>query len=111
MADLDNNGRRLKEQKPVSSRKTGNGFTAAQSAWQMEALNSHNSFRARHRVPPLELDDAISREAQDYADYLAKNNLFQHSTDRDGLGENLYGMGGSASVMDNHLGKLRKVFL
>jgi hypothetical protein len=57
MADLDNNGRRLKEQKPVSSRKTGNGFTAAQSAWQMEALNSHNSFRARHRVPPLELDD------------------------------------------------------
>jgi hypothetical protein len=76
----------------------------------MDALNSHNSFRARHGVSPLVLDDVISRKAQTYAEYLAKNNRFAHSSDRDGLGENLYTIIASRSVMDNSLGKMRSLF-
>jgi uncharacterized protein YkwD len=110
MATVNNSNRRLQEQNSVSSRKTRIDFTAAQRAWQTEALKSHNSFRARHGVPALVLDDEINRKAQDYAEYLAKNNRFEHSKDRDGLGENLYGKGGSESLINDSLGELASRF-
>ena len=107
---VGNNRRRLKEHKSVLPRKAGNGFSATQNTWQMEALNSHNSFRTRHGVSLLVLDDAISRQAQTYAEYLAKNNRFKHSSDRHDLGENLYTIAGSRSLMNNSLGKIRSLF-
>jgi len=85
----DNNDDQLQEQNKGSSGKNLNVFTSAQSGWQMEALKSHNSFRARHGVSALVLDDGISHKAQVYAEYLAKNNRMEHSSDRDGLGESL----------------------
>lgn len=66
------------------------GFTAVQNTCQQETLKVHNTYRARHGVPPLILDDTICRKAQQYADYLAKTGQFRHSSNRDGLGENLY---------------------
>lgn len=70
----------------------------------MEALEAHNRFRALHGVPPLVLKPEISQKAKIYAEYLAKNNLFEHSQDRDGLGENLYTMSSSESLKNVPLG-------
>ncbi|CAF2083199.1 unnamed protein product [Rotaria magnacalcarata] len=74
--------------------------------WQQEALEAHNEFRARHGVPPMVLDEDISRKAQAYADYLAANNLFHHSGDRGGLGENLYTKSSSQPLKNESLCKL-----
>ncbi|CAF1460880.1 unnamed protein product [Adineta steineri] len=81
------------------------GFTAVQKACQMGALELHNSLRARHGVPALTLDDSISNSAQAYAEYLANSGRFEHSSDRDGLGENLYESWGSAPEDNSDQGR------
>lgn len=86
------------EEESGSSFKPRAGFTAEQNACQQEALKLHNVLRARHGVPALVLDDNINRKAQAYADYLAKSGRFQHSSDRNGLGENLYTQMGSMAM-------------
>jgi uncharacterized protein YkwD len=45
-------------------------------------------LRALHGVPALKMNNSINAIAQNYAQYLASKNLFQHSNAR-GLGENL----------------------
>ncbi|CAF1392433.1 unnamed protein product [Rotaria sp. Silwood1] len=57
-------------------------------------LDAHNKYRASHCANPLQLDDTLSRSAQNYAHTLAYTNSFQHSGIR-GVGENLY-MGATA---------------
>jgi uncharacterized protein YkwD len=71
-------------------------FTPAQTKFQQEALVRHNILRARNCALPLQLDDKLSETAQAYAEYLANNNLFQHS--QNGYGENLYMMSSSGSL-------------
>ncbi len=56
----------------------------------------HNQLRAKHCVPPLVLDDVLNQVAQNYSEYLAANNLFQHSYNE--YGENLYSMDSSAAI-------------
>jgi CRISPR/Cas system-associated endoribonuclease Cas2 len=70
-------------------RRQTSGFTTGQRQYQQYALEAHNEHRARHCVSPLELDDIISRSAQNYAQHLAKINQMVHSG-TSGLGENLY---------------------
>ncbi|CAF0763149.1 unnamed protein product [Rotaria sordida] len=77
---------------------------AMPNTWRMQALNAHNAFRARHGVPPLVLKDEITHKAQAYAEYLAENNLFNHSSNRDNLGENLYTMSSSEPLTNESLG-------
>ncbi|CAF2532699.1 unnamed protein product [Rotaria sp. Silwood2] len=77
---------------------------AKPNTWEMQALNSHNAFRAHHGVPPLVLKDEITRKAQAYAEYMAENNLFEHSSNRDNLGENLYTMSSSEPLTNESLG-------
>ena len=93
------------EEESTSSLQARNGFTAEQNACQIEALKLHNSLRARHSDPALVLDDAISRKAQAYAQYLASSGRFQHSSDRDGLGENLYSAWSSVATERTGFGK------
>ncbi len=71
----------------------------------MEALKQHNSLRAHHCVSTLTLDDAISQKAQAYAEYLANSGRLYHSSDRNGLGENLYIEWSSIPVDNVGLGK------
>lgn len=69
-------------------------FTEEQRRFQNDTLIAHNILRARHCVPPLELDDEINVRAQEFAEVLASNasNLY-HSTNRMGrFGENLYSL-------------------
>ncbi|CAF1292407.1 unnamed protein product [Rotaria sp. Silwood1] len=84
--------------------KTQKSADVTSNAWEIQALNSHNEFRARHGVPPLVLKDEITRKAQAYAQYLTENNLFEHSTNRDNLGENLYTMSSSEPLTNKSLG-------
>lgn len=48
-----------------------------------------NSLRALHNAQPLTYDKNIELIAQNYSTYLNKNNLFQHSNNKQ-YGENLY---------------------
>ncbi|CAF0948842.1 unnamed protein product [Rotaria sp. Silwood1] len=79
---------------------SANAFTTAQTRFQAETLQRHNELRARHCAPPLQLDNNLSTIAQNYAEYLASRNLFQHSNN--GYGENLYMMSSSSSLANLH---------
>lgn len=57
----------------------GSGFAQSQ-------LAKTNSYRAKHRAGSLTLDSALTRAVQQYADKMARNNLWEHG----GQGENLY---------------------
>ena len=62
-----------------------------------EALAVHNQLRARHHAPPLKLNKELCQIAKKYAQYLADNELFEHSKGKyhgDNMGENLYMCGG-----------------
>lgn len=74
--------------KRVEGSPPGGGMT-------QEILNAHNSYRAEVGVPPLAWSDSLASHAQEWANHLAANGLFQHSG-ADGEGENLW-MGTSGS--------------
>ena len=64
-----------------------------------EALQCHNDYRNKHHAPPLTINKELSAIAQQYADYLAKNDIFEHSDNKynnNPLGENLYMCSGTA---------------
>lgn len=84
-------------------RRQSSGFTTGQRQYQQYALEAHNKYRARHCVSPLQLDDSISRSAQNYAEYLASINRMIHSGAK-GLGENLF-MKWSSAVITSISGK------
>ena len=60
--------------------------------FQRACLEAHNDYRSFHRAPPLKWSAELTRDAQDWANYLAATNLFEHdATARPkGQGENLY---------------------
>ena len=58
-----------------------------------ESLEVHNQLRAKHHAGPLTLNDDLNNIAQKYAQYLADNELFEHSNNDfkgDYMGENLF---------------------
>ena len=61
------------------------------AAFQQEALLQHNVRRQQHCVPPLTLNSSLNTIAQNYANFLAVNGLFNHSATA-GLGENLWSL-------------------
>ena len=56
------------------------------------ALEAHNLERMSLGIEPLKWSNNLTIEAKKYADYLAANDLFNHSKyeERQGQGENLY---------------------
>lgn len=67
------------------------GVSSAASAksFEKEVLDAHNSYRARHNAPPLQLNDKLSNLATDWAKYLLANNRMEHRKNS-GYGENIY---------------------
>jgi len=57
--------------------------------FQLDALQTHNLYRSKHKVASLKLDTELCKRAGEYADYLARTDTFEHSGDAD-YGENLY---------------------
>ncbi len=58
-------------------------------------VQTHNAARAAAGVEPLAWDDNLAADAQQWADYLATSNRFEHSngdrgSDPEGEGENLF---------------------
>lgn len=56
------------------------------------ALSKHNAYRATHHSPKLTQAGSLNTTAQSWAEYLATNALFEHSSpnQRNNAGENLY---------------------
>jgi uncharacterized protein YkwD len=65
--------------------------------FQQEALAEHNLKRQIHCTGPMTLNSSLNTVAQNYAVYLAVNNLFVHSN-TPGLGENLYQISSSNPI-------------
>lgn len=59
---------------------------------ERDFLTAHNIARVDAGVPLLEWSDGLARDAQDWADYLAARNLYDHASPerRKGQGENLW---------------------
>ena len=57
-----------------------------------EILGRHNAYRTTHHSPAMASQSSLNTTAQQWAEYLAKNALFQHSTaaQRNNAGENIY---------------------
>ncbi|MCM0589492.1 MAG: CAP domain-containing protein [Gloeotrichia echinulata DEX184] len=54
-----------------------------------EILNAHNRYRSEVGLPPLVWSNELAAQAQQWANYLSQNELFQHSK-TNGQGENLW---------------------
>jgi uncharacterized protein YkwD len=72
------------------------GQSLAQSWEQQQALDMHNDARRAVGVPELVWDDGLANDAQNWANYLAANNAFQHSG-VEGQGENIWEGWGESS--------------
>ncbi|CAF1077238.1 unnamed protein product [Adineta ricciae] len=57
--------------------------------FRRQALDEHNTLRRLHCTGAMVLNSSLNSRAQNYANYLARNKLFQHSG-APGLGENLW---------------------
>jgi hypothetical protein len=57
-----------------------------------QILAKHNGYRTTHHSPALAIQTSLDITAQQWAEYLAANALFQHSTpaQRNNAGENIY---------------------
>lgn len=69
------------------------------SAFRLNALSQHNTYRATHRAPELTTSETLNNSAQSWAEYLASTGKFEHSG-TDGVGENLFASYTTASSID-----------
>ena len=85
------------------SGKYGGDITNSQRQFQQEMLQSHNTYRSRHCVPPLRLDDNLSHLAQIYAERMARTNSMIQGDTKD-VGQNIF-MKSTSSYLDYVNGK------
>ncbi|EDX78347.1 SCP-like extracellular protein, putative [Coleofasciculus chthonoplastes PCC 7420] len=69
------------------------------STFRSTALSQHNTYRNTHNSPDMTLSDSLNDSAQNWADYLATNGVFEHSNSS-GVGENIYVSYTTASSVD-----------
>ncbi|ODM98333.1 Golgi-associated plant pathogenesis-related protein 1 [Orchesella cincta] len=77
--------------------------TRATASVRKAALDAHNAYRRRHKVPDLRGDSSLDNRAQNYANLLAKTDSMSHSKRPGNIGENLAWGGGAtkeAAVKD-----------
>jgi len=63
---------------------------AASSSDRQTLLNKHNEYRRRHNAPALTLDNTLNNDAQEWADHMARYDLWDHDDNRGNQGENLF---------------------
>ncbi|WP_414544844.1 CAP family protein [Nostoc sp. CCY0012] len=66
------------------------------------AVSKHNTYRATHNSPNLTISDSLNTSAQAWAENIASTGQFEfeHSTNRNNVGENIYASYSSASTVD-----------
>ncbi|MEQ9236274.1 CAP family protein [Coleofasciculus sp. E2-BRE-01] len=62
------------------------------------ALSQHNTYRNTHNSPDMTLSNSLNNSAQNWAEYLASNGVFEHSNSD--AGENIYVSYTTASSVD-----------
>ena len=67
------------------------------NTFRQQALVAHNYYRRLHGAQPIALNSTINAIAQAYAEVLAANDTFVHSSGS-GLGENLWSTGSSNPI-------------
>ncbi|XP_017772831.1 PREDICTED: uncharacterized protein LOC108559950 isoform X2 [Nicrophorus vespilloides] len=63
----------------------------ALSAFRQECLEAHNKYRAKHGVPPLQLDNELSRYSDEWAKICADRSTLEHRKNNQ-YGENIYSL-------------------
>ena len=63
-------------------------------AFKKQCLDHHNTYRAQHQVKPLTWSDELARDAQAWAQKMARERKLSHCKDRKGCGENIAMMSG-----------------
>ena len=53
------------------------------SKFEIDSLNAHNELRQNHGVKPLTLSSRLSKTCKAHADWLAENDLFEHSEQKE----------------------------
>jgi len=66
-------------QRQPEQRQRGGGGGGSETEIQKVAVQEHNKYRKMHGVPDVQGDPQMHTEAQRYAEYLAKSNLFEPS--------------------------------
>merc|ERR1711973_847476 len=57
--------------------------------FRQDSLTAHNSYRAKHGVAALKLNDELNALAQEWADHLIAEGTFEHRPNNN-AGENIY---------------------
>ncbi|MEQ8751956.1 MAG: CAP family protein [Coleofasciculus sp. G1-WW12-02] len=81
-----------------------NGQTSINlGTFRSTALSKHNTYRNTHHSPSMTLSSSLNSSAQTWANYLATNGVFKHSSSsqRNNAGENLYAVYTTASSIDS----------
>lgn len=65
--------------------------STSKKAFAKQALDAHNKYRAKHQVPSLKWSEEIAKDAQAWAEKLARERRLQHASqsERKGTGENI----------------------
>ena len=80
-------------QRPTSNTKSSTNISQADiQKFRQDTLKYHNVYRKMHHAPPLANDAGLDKEAQAYAEKMAKSGNFAHApaNERNGAGENLF---------------------
>ena len=69
-------------------------------SFSKQSLDAHNKYRLRHHAPPLTWSDSMAKEAQAWANKIAKSGKLQHAAreDRKNDGENVFMMMGKPEL-------------
>lgn len=87
----DNAGFEVFKNSPSKEEASHVPSSATKKEFEKQALDAHNKYRAKHKVPPLKWSKEIANEAQAWAEKLAKTRSLQHASasERKGYGENI----------------------
>ncbi len=64
------------------------------------AVSKHNTYRATHNSPNINISDSLNTSAQAWAEKIASSGEFEHSTNRNNVGENIYASYSTESTVD-----------
>ncbi|ODH00769.1 secretion protein [Nostoc sp. KVJ20] len=64
------------------------------------AVSKHNTYRATHKSPNITISDSLNTSAQAWAEKIASSGEFEHSTNRNNVGENIYASYSTESTVE-----------
>lgn len=93
LPDKDSSGSKAPQdtKQPLGGGGSRTTSSSSKAGFSKQALDAHNKYRAKHRAPPLKWSDEIAKDAQAWAEKLARARSLQHASqsERKGTGENI----------------------